>query len=330
MGSRPSSFTLTQPGPLRLYSTAELLRMPPPKWLIEPIMPVGGLVGLYGPPGTGKSFVAIDMALSVASGRPWQGKTTQRGPVLYISAEGGTGIGKRVAAWLKTRVVQPGDANVFWLTESIPVYGDSEALDRLMDRILNEVEEHPALVIIDTLARCFDGDENQQEDMGRFIQGVDRMRREFGATLLVVHHTRMDGDRERGNTAFRGAADSMLVLSRNARGSILLGCNKQKDAEEFETASYQLVSVAGTDSCVLAADHKKARKDSKVAEIFHVLRTQGPMTWDEWLSSSKIPRTTFHRGVVELKELGKIIRKNGKWEASTDENDPHVELGISS
>lgn len=293
--------------------------MPPPEWLIDPVIPAGGLVGLYGPPGTGKSFLAIDMALSVACGRPWQGHDTKTGSVLYISAEGGTGIGKRVSAWLRTRAVSPANAEVAWLTEAIPLYGDSEALDGLMTRVFDELKDKPALVIVDTLARCFDGDENQQEDMGRFIQGIDRMRRDFGATLMVVHHTRMDGERERGNTAFRGAADAMLSLARTSKGGISVTCTKQKDAEEFPVMNFSLITVPGTESCVIGADVRKAKKAEKVSEIWHVLRTQGPLTWDDWLASSKTPRTTFHRAMVELQEKGQIIREKGKWRVSGSE-----------
>ena len=313
MGSRPASFSLTTPGPLRLYSTTELLRMPPPTWLIEPIIPAGGLVGLYGPPGTCKSFLAIDMALSVASTRPWQGHETTHGPVLYIAAEGSTGITKRVLAWLETRVVKPGDVDVAWLTTGVPVNVDSDDMTRLMDRLMEELPSPPTLVIVDTLARCFDGDENQQEDMGRFIAGIDWMRHEFGSTVMVVHHTRLDGDRERGNTAFRGAADAMLSVKRSGNGTIHVECTKQKDAEEFKGLSFDLVGVPGTDSCVVSTDARQAQKEVRTGEILHILRTLGPLTWDAWLSSSGIARTTFHRTVVELKEKGEIIREKGQW-----------------
>ena len=40
---------------------------------------------IYGPSGEGKTFVALDWALSVATGRSWQGKQTKQGPVVYIA-----------------------------------------------------------------------------------------------------------------------------------------------------------------------------------------------------------------------------------------------------
>lgn len=314
MSSRPSSFALTTPGPLRLYSTDELLRLPPPTWLIQDTLPAGGLVALYGQPGCGKSFVAIDMALSVAAGGFWQGRPVAQGYVLYVSAEGGSGIGKRARAWLDVRGLQGRDAPVAWLLQALSVYGDSNDLELLMGRIHDEVERYPTLIIIDTLARCFDGNENEQEDMGRFIKGVDLLRTELGSAVLVVHHTRLDGERERGNTAFRGACDTMMALER--KGGMTLSCTKQKDAEEFKPIALRLRTVPGTDSCAIGLSRAQAT-ETKQDSILDVLTEKGSLTTDEWLGlmrSHDMPKSTFHRHLVRLRKSGQIIRKNGQWE----------------
>ena len=337
MSSRPSTFVLTSPGPLRLYSTTELLRLPPPAWLIDGIVPTGGLVGLYGPPGHGKSFLALDMALSVATGCPWQGRPVLSGFVLYVSAEGGTGIGKRVQAWLAHHQAHPKSANVAWLIESIAVLSDSGDMDVLLGRINDEVTDCPVLVVIDTLARCFDGDENQQEDMGRFIQGVDRLRREFGATVLVVHHTRLAGDRERGNTAFRGAADTMIFVRKQGH-RLRLTNNKQKDAEPFThvpsghdvPSGYEDKDDDGEtqdsrpkfldlilqvdrviNSCVVR--RLKEKREKSVVGLLNFLKD--PHTFTElatqvsqqhWMS-----RKTLARKLLTLIESGQITKENG-------------------
>lgn len=313
MSSRPSTFTLTKPGAQRLYSTEELIRMPPPTWQIDNIIPTGGLVGLYAAPGFGKTFVAIDMSLCIASGSPWMGFPVVQGYVLYISAEGGTGIGKRVQAWLHDRKVSPSDAPVAWLTEPVPVFPGSGGIDRLVERIENEVCTRPTLIVIDTLARCFDGDENQQEDMGRFVAGVDLLRTTFNATVLIVHHTRLDGERERGNTAFRGAADTMLNLDRS-KGLLTLHCNKQKDAEEFGSIGMGLKVVPEFESCVISQPPQNTNKKSKADLILRVLQT--PQTFDEALLSSRLSKTTFFRVLMELEKSGQIIKENDKWAIS--------------
>src|SRR5438309_6030455 len=114
MGARPGHFVYSQQGPLRLYSTAELLAMPPPEWLVENVIPEGGLVGLYAPPESLKSFVSIDLSLCVATGLPWHGHQVQKGFVVYISAEGGGGIGKRILAWLVEHESEAHNADIAW------------------------------------------------------------------------------------------------------------------------------------------------------------------------------------------------------------------------
>lgn len=313
-GSRPSSFSLTSPGPLRLYSTTELLRLPPPTWLVENIMPAGGLVGIYAPPESMKSFLAIDIAMAVSTGLPWQNHATHKGFVVYVSAEGGTGIGKRVLAWLTAHQIAPSAAHVAWLTESIPVTNDSADMDVLFGRLNDDIREQPSLVIIDTLARCFDGDENMQEDMGRFIGGVDRLRREYDATVVVVHHTRLDADRERGSTAFRGAADTMISVKRGKETSdpITILCNKQKDAEHFDDITVRLKPIPGTDSCVIVSDRAESnflilnalRQSNGLGCSLRAIRDEAQRY------GPPVPSTTLKRRLSGLVSSGEIIKEN--------------------
>ena len=68
----------------------------------------------------------------------------------------------------------------------------------------------PKLIVIDTLARCFDkGDENATKDMNAFVNGCERLRSEFpGASTLVVHHTGKSLEKGgRGSSALLGAVD---------------------------------------------------------------------------------------------------------------------------
>lgn len=318
MSSRPSQFQLTNPGTLRMYSTQEMVNLPPPTWLIEGAIPAGGLVGLYGPPGVMKSFVASDIALSVAAGGLWQGRAVNRGFPLYVCAEGGSGMGKRVKGWLQYRKIQAKDIASAWLTEAVPVYAESDGMDRVIERI-GEANIIPDLIVIDTLARCFDGDENQQEDMGRFVAGVDRLRKEYDTTVLVVHHTRLDGDRERGNTAFRGAADAMLSLS-NKKGKLVLQCMKQKDGEEFDPIELRVREVPDCDTVVIVNETRQTQVVVKAKDMLAVLVAEGPLSWDAWaalmLKRAEMPRPTFSRYLAILKENGQIIKENKQYKVA--------------
>jgi hypothetical protein len=145
--------------------------------------------------------------------------------------------------------------------------------------------------------------------MGRFIGGIDRLRKEFGATVLVVHHTRLDGDRERGNTAFRGGTDTMISLERKTKELILMRCNKQKDAEDFEPIELKLKMVPAVDSCIVIPANNEA-------QILQILQQKGPLSWDQWCKLSLvsgITRASFQRRVVILRESSKILKEKGKW-----------------
>src|SRR5207253_752097 len=86
-----------------VYDDVEVEGLQPPAWLVDGIMPRGGLAVLYGPPGIGKSFLAQDWALSVGAGLEWLGRSIHMGPVVYVAAEGTAGLPNRVRAWKLAR-----------------------------------------------------------------------------------------------------------------------------------------------------------------------------------------------------------------------------------
>jgi RecA/RadA recombinase len=242
---------------LRLYSVSELFDLPAPDWLIEGAIGIGALAGLYGPSGEGKSFLALDWALSVATGRPWMERAVRCGAVVYVAAEGGRSIGKRVEAWMNAHDVTD-VPRAFFLLEGVQVRNPEE-LQALVERI-QELEIQPNLVVLDTLARCFvGGEENSAKEMGEFVDGLQRLQQRTGAAVLVLHHTGKQGNEiERGSTALRAAADVMVRVVKSKDGVLTVTNNKQKDDEEFGAVMLRLhrVTVGScsnqqTTSCVL-------------------------------------------------------------------------------
>lgn len=322
MSSRPSAFTLTSPGPLRLFSMTELLSRPKMRWFIEKVFPLGGFVSVYGPPGCGKSFVVLDMALSAAASLSWQGRETAAGFVLYIAAEGGFGIGERARAWLTHHRISPSALPWAWAVEPMAVFKESSDLDALTQRLDLELEVAPSLIIVDTLARCFEGDENQQLDMGAFVAGCDQLRSTYGATVIVVHHTRLDGERERGNTVFRGGLDTMIELKPHFhKGSTTLDtvdliCTKQKDAESFDPFTLRLVPVPGTDSAVIVPEDFDLNQYTLLRTLYDHTSTQpwGPSAIIAMMASLHqwSERKTFYELRCSVKSK-KLLRKEGKY-----------------
>ena len=309
---------------INTYSIAELLGLKPPAWIIDGVIPEQGFTALYGKPGDGKSFLALDMAMSIATGLPWQGHPTQKGYVVYISAEGGAGLGKRVGAWLQHKHIVSDDYKhllMNFVTSAVHILPESDDIGEILaqtiehhayqELLLNTLGEDetgpPFFIVVDTLARCFDGDENQQEDMNNFIKGLDYLRDTFAATVLVIHHTNKGGFEERGSSSFRGACDAMMSLEK-VESALTLTCTKQKDAEPFLEEAYELVVMPDWNSCVVVSE--KASSTLRQHHMIDVLKSFGPFTYSEWLEASELPKTTFKRFIVGLTKSGTIIKEN--------------------
>jgi hypothetical protein len=191
-------------------------------WPIEKTL--SGISVLYGDPGTGKSFVALSMAVAVATGRPWIGRDTREGPVVYIAGEGGREtVIRRLGAAIRVWGIDPHpDPDTEWFdprdAEDVPIWivtpgPDLVAGHEPLKVLIGDIA--PKLVIVDTLSRCFIGDENKQEDMGKFVRSLDRLRDAYGegAAILVIHHTNTH-KKIRGSTVLQGAVDVLWKLTK--------------------------------------------------------------------------------------------------------------------
>src|SRR5574341_259088 len=84
-------------GATRIVPYTAALLEPEAPWVVAGVL--GGVCMLWGEAGIGKSFVACSLAASVATGRPWLGRQTVEGPVVYIAGEGGlTTVARRLDA----------------------------------------------------------------------------------------------------------------------------------------------------------------------------------------------------------------------------------------
>lgn len=211
-------------------------------------LPENSLCSIYGRSGAYKSFLAVSWACHIAAGIPWAGHVVSPGSVLYVVGEGGIGVPRRIRAW--ELVHYDGNRlNNVWLVNR-PVFPVDPNEVREVVKAVRQMEsitgQQVRFIVIDTLARCFGGnDENDARDMGAFIEGCDILRRETGATLLVVHHSGKDDSKgARGSSAFRASLDAEFSINREGQGgAIILTCTKMKDAEEPPATAFDLHSV---------------------------------------------------------------------------------------
>jgi len=235
--------------------------MPPVEFLVDGLLTNTGFAMMYGAPGTGKSFIAIDIALSVAHGQAWQGQGVKQGPVLYIAGEGIGGFGKRWKAWERHhgKVDEPD----LYLLPTAVNFREPEDIARLVATI-EDIDQPFSLVIVDTVARAIAGaEENSSTDMGLFVAACDEIKALTGGALLAVHHAGKDANRgARGSTALLGAVDTSLMVGKS-EDIVVLRTEKMKDAEPMDDINLRMLTVSATiseTSVVLERTDEKPKK----------------------------------------------------------------------
>lgn len=232
--------------PNLFVSVGDLLTQPDKdNWLIKNYLELDSTTLLYGASGSGKSFVAVDMACSIATGTSWQGQDTEEGAVFYIAGEGHSGFKKRFRAWQQQNNVTLQDKPLFLSQTTIGLPDDTN-LRKLIDEIdllVAETGHKPKLIILDTLARCLIGDENFAKDIGGFIKALDALRLKYGCCVLTVHHTgHNETTRARGSSALKAAMDTELSLN-DTKGTIELSITKQKNHEAPASLHFKLEQI---------------------------------------------------------------------------------------
>ena len=231
----------------------------PVEWLINGVIPQKSFVALYAPPASFKSFIALDIAECIATGRAFLGnQITRQGAVLYIAGEGHGGIGSRIKA-LKTHHKTPVGAPVYFLRRQVNLRSSKTDLQDLVNAIddLKAVGEiNFELIIIDTLARAFGGgNENASEDMGAFITAAGAIQGRYECGLLVVHHAGKDATKGlRGHSSLLGAVDTELEIIRIEGAQPpkgILHISKQKDGEDGQRIGFKMVEVTTGSSGVI-------------------------------------------------------------------------------
>ncbi len=287
-----------------LVDSAGLDGIADPVPLIDGVLYMDSLAWLYGKPGSAKSFVALDWAGCIGSGLPWQLRGVSQGPVLYLVAEGASGIRKRVRAWEEAfRVPMKG---VTFLPMAVQLLNgiDRQALVALI------ADMRPTLVIIDTQARVTVGaDENSNGEMSKVVDAADQIRQACGACVLMVHHSGKNGLDMRGASAFEGAATSIIKVTKDGE-YVEVHSDKQKDEEAFETVWLRLTPVG--QSVVLAArsmmpsgDEMTKNEEIILAAMRDSFETTSA-TATNLMTVTEVPKASVYRALNSLVNRGAL------------------------
>lgn len=210
-------------------------------WLVQDLIETPTTGMMFGDSGVGKSFLAVGLAMGVATGTTWLGRMCARGPVIYLVGEGGSGLPRRAKAWCKERNIPLPKKNFYVSRTRFEL--NEQAAKLLVEEVRKAVliTGPPKLILVDTMARHLPGnaDENSAKDTGNFFNAVDYLRDAFGCVVLVVHHTgHSNKHRARGSYNIRAPLDFEFLARSGA-----IECTKMKEADLWEPMGFALKQV---------------------------------------------------------------------------------------
>jgi len=215
----------------KLIGINDLLKEPEPlEWLVDDYILQGTQVQVVGESGLGKTFLTIDLALSIVTGKKWNSRDVKQGPVAYINAEGHTGFRHRLKGWsVKHKPLK----DVPFCLSNGPIdmmcKSSIKDLTKHLDKFAAENGGYIAMVFVDTLRRNMSGNEDDSKDVSIFMNNFEWLCRKYSATGFVIHHPGHNNTgRARGSSSQKAALDTALLLKKD-KNDIGLICTKLKD-----------------------------------------------------------------------------------------------------
>lgn len=194
------------------------------RWLIAGLWAeqAVGIVG--GEPKCCKSFLALDIAVSVASGTPCLRRfgVPRAGRVLLYAAEDALHIvRRRLDGICEAAGVALADLDILVITAPT-VRLDMDADRRNLAETVERLK--PRLLILDPFVRLHRIDENASGEVAPILAYLRELQRRHGVAVLLVHHAKKGAGNARAGQALRGSSefhawgDSNLYLRRDGDG----------------------------------------------------------------------------------------------------------------
>ena len=214
-------------------------------WLIEGLIPERSFTAFYGYPGSLKSTVVLDMAMAVATGKPFlpampgstnnfSGFKTTWAPVVWIDLDNGPDVtAERLAAFSRGYQAAPGTL-FYWLSYPMPTIQATRraSVDALQAALLT-LPHRPGWIILDTLLRAAGVRDENSSEMDIVMQNLHSLAENVGAALTVISHSRKEnsgraGNGLRGHSSIEGGLDSVFLVSRERNNEDLIEVVNQK------------------------------------------------------------------------------------------------------
>lgn len=211
-----------------------------PEYIIDGIVQRGRIYTLTAPTGSGKTAAMLYASVAIATGMPFCTHEVETGDVLFMAGENPDDVRARVIATLEFYGINPSACRLHFIAGTFSIRQD-------MDRLREEAARLPdlKLVVIDTFAAYFDGDDEnsnaQALDFARLVRRIAAFPSK-PAVIMPAHpvkNARRDNLSPKGGSSLLNEVDGNLTLW-NEAGILSLHWQGKFRGAEFEPLSMEL------------------------------------------------------------------------------------------
>jgi len=287
------------------------------QWLVQGLWSDQAVGILGGEPKCCKSFLALDMAVSVASGAAClrQFPVCRTGKVLLFPAEDSLAVVRQRLEGIACA------AGVSFPSLPVEVItAPSLRLDTAVDRqrLADTVQNlQPVVLILDPLIRLHRVDENDASQIAPLLSYLRELQRQFQVAVLLVHHARKDSHSSRPGQALRGSSelhgwgDSNLYMRR--KGSQLTLSTEHRAAPSQDHIPLQLIQAGSALALTVASEQLTSGPKAEPTPVERVraalAQLQEPVFSVQQLRKLCAIRTeTLCAALEELTQQGELSR----------------------
>ena len=272
-----------------------------------------GIVG--GEPKCCKSFLALDLAVAVASGTPClrHFAVPHPGRVLLYAAEDAL----HVVRQRLEGICLAADCRLADLDLQV-ITAPTVRLDQAADRAALEstiAELRPRLLILDPFVRLHRIDENASGEVAPLLAHLRELQRGYALSVLVVHHAKKSaggvraGQALRGSSEFHAWGDSNLYLRRSAQTLTLTIEHRAAPSPPSIPLELQTHGDALALHLAQTAPDPAPAPSSLDERIATALKDAArPLTIKELRSFCRVRNTTLYQRLAALTSAGTLLR----------------------
>jgi hypothetical protein len=293
------------------------------QWLVSSLWGRAAVGILGGAPKCCKSWLALDLAVSVASRTPCLGSfaVEDPGPVMLYMAEDAAAVVKaRLAGLCYHRGLRLEGLPIDVITEPavrIDKSRDQERLARTLWRA------HPRLLVLDPFVRLHRVDENDAGQVSALLGYLRSLQRDLDLAVLVVHHARKNGGSNgqagqnlRGSGDLHAWGDSNLYLRRQQRSLTLTV--EHRAAQAPDPVALRLIADKGRGDAHLAlVEPGDERADAAVdleQTIVSTLTAAGePLGRTALRDKLHVRNERLGEALTRLAATGAVVRSGDRW-----------------